>query len=114
MVPSENRVKRMRCGEKRMSREADLKKKRRTKIRMPRERDVNGKRLKRHRSQETATTSEEHCQERSVSSLGLLSCQQEGLSRFRNVRSKPDQANVAASDKDGKRKKCQSRKGFKS
>ena len=40
MVPNENLVKRMRCGEKRMSREAGLKKKRRTKIRMPRERLV--------------------------------------------------------------------------
>ena len=52
--------------------------------------------------------------EKSVSSLWLQSCRQEGLSRFRNVRSKPDQEKVAASDKDGKRKKCQSRKGFKS
>ena len=66
MVPSENRVKRMRCGEKRMSREESLKKKRCLKIRMPRERDVNGKRLKRHRFQETAMTSEKTCQERRV------------------------------------------------
>ena len=56
MVPSENRVKRMRCGEKRMSTEEGLKKKR----------DVNGKRLKRHQFQETVMTSEKACQERSV------------------------------------------------
>ena len=66
MVPSENRVKRMRCGEKRMSREAGLKKKRCPKIRMPRERDFNGKRLKRHRFQETAVTSEKACQDKRV------------------------------------------------
>jgi len=66
MVPSENRVKRMRCGEKRMSTEEGLKKKRCPKIRIPRERDVNGKRLKRHQFQETVMTSEKACQERSV------------------------------------------------
>ena len=65
-VPSENRVKRMRCGEKRMSREESLRKKRCQKIRTPRGRDVNGKRLKRHRFQETAMTSEKACQERRV------------------------------------------------
>ena len=107
MVPSENGVKRMRCGEKRMSREACLKKKRCPKIRMPRERDVNGKRLKRHRFQETAVTSEKASREKSVSSLWLQSCQQERLSRFRNVRSKPDQEKVATSDKDVESKKCQ-------
>ena len=41
-------------------------KKRCPKIRMPRERDVNGKRLKRHRFQETAVTSEKACHERRV------------------------------------------------
>jgi len=40
--------------------------------------------------------------------------QQERLSRFIDVRSKPDQEKVAASDKDVERKKCQSRKGLKS
>ena len=45
---------------------------------MPRERDANGKWMKRHRFQETAMTSEKHCQERSVSGLGLHSCQQGG------------------------------------
>ena len=65
-VPSENRVKRKRCGEKKMSREEGLKKTRCPKLRMPRERDVNGKRLKRHRFQEAAMTSEKACQERRV------------------------------------------------
>ena len=93
-----------------MSREACHKKKRCPKIRMPRERDVNGKRLKRHRFQETAMTSEKACQERRVCQVAgsrVQSCRQEGLSRFRNVRSKPDQEKVATSDKDGESKKCQ-------
>ena len=42
-----------------------------------------------------------------MSSLWLQSCRQEGPSRFRNVRSKPDQEKVAASDKDVESKKCQ-------
>ena len=77
---------------------------------MPRERDVNGKRLKRHRFQETAMTSGKACQERrvcQVSGSRVQSCRQEGLSRFRNVRSKPDQEKVAALDKDVESKKCQ-------
>jgi len=45
--------------------------------------------------------------EKSVSSLWLQSCRQEGLSRFRNVRSKPDQEKVAASDKAVESKKYQ-------
>ena len=49
-----------------MSREAGLEKKRCSKRRMPRERDINGKRLKRHRCQETAMTSEKTSQERRV------------------------------------------------
>ena len=51
----EENVKRRRSQEKRCP-----------KLRMPRERNVNGKRLKRHRFQETATTSEKTCQERKV------------------------------------------------
>ena len=45
--------------------------------------------------------------EKSVSSLWLQSCRQEGLSRFRNVRSKPDQEKVAAPLKDVESKECQ-------
>ena len=40
-------------------------------------------------------------------SLQLHSCQQEGLSRFRDDKGKPDQEKVASSGKDVKRKKCQ-------
>ena len=46
-----------------------------------------------------------------MSGFRLRSCQQEGLSKFRDVRSEPDQEKAAASDKDVNRKKCQSRKG---
>ena len=66
--------------------------------------------MKRHRFQETAMTSEKACQERNgekgVSSLWLQSCRQDWPSRFRNVRSKPDQKKVTAPDKDAKSKKC--------
>ena len=91
MVPSENRVKRMRCGEKRMSREAGLKKKRCPKIRMPRERVVNGKRLKRHRFQETAMTSEKACQERrvcQVSGSRAVGCQDSEMSGASRIKRK--------------------------
>jgi hypothetical protein len=98
----------MRRGEKRMSTEEGLKKKRCPKIRMPRERDVNGKRLKRHRLQEASMTPEKDLsREKSLSSLWLQSCRQEGLSKFRNARSKPDQEKVAAPDQDVESKKCQ-------
>eukprot|EP00435_Cladocopium_sp_Y103_P068865 s366_g32.t1 len=45
--------------------------------------------------------------EKSVSSLRFQSCQQEGLSRFSDVKGKPDQEKAASSDKDAERKKCQ-------
>ena len=45
--------------------------------------------------------------ERGVSSLWPQRRPQEGPSRFRNVRSKPDQEKVAASNKDVESKKCQ-------
>jgi hypothetical protein len=45
--------------------------------------------------------------EKSVSSLGLQCCQQEGLSRFRDDKGKPDQEKVAPSEKEVDRKKCQ-------
>ena len=102
MVPSENRVKRMRCGEKRIE---GLKKKRCPKIRMPRERDVNGKRLKRHRFPETAMTSEETCQER----RGVKSPAPE-LSTSRAVKIQKCQKQAGsreASDKDVESKKSQ-------
>ena len=85
-----------------MSREESLRKKRCQKIRMPRERHINGKRPKSHWFQETAMTLEKH-----VSGLGLHSCQQKGLSRFRDDKGKPDQEKVATSEKNAERKKCQ-------
>ena len=45
--------------------------------------------------------------EKNASSLGLQSCQQKGLSRFKDVKGKPDQEKVAPSDKDAKRNKRQ-------
>jgi len=91
-----------------MSREEGPKKKRCQTIVLPRERDVNGKRLKRHRfSRGSDDISKTLSGEKSVSSLGLQSCQQEELSRFTDVKGKPDQEKVASSDKDVKRKKCQ-------
>ena len=75
---------------------------------MPRERDANGKWMKRHRFQETAMTSEKHCQERSVSGLGLHSCQQGGAVQDSEMTSaKPEQEKVASSEKDAERKTCQ-------
>ena len=103
MVPSENPVKRMRCGEKRMSTEEGLKKKRCPKTRMPRERGVNGKRLKQHRFQETAMTWEKACQERRVCQASAF----KAVDKKGCVRSKPDQEKVAASGKDVESKKCQ-------
>ena len=97
------------CQEKKVSRRE-----------MPKNKDAKRKRRQRKAAEKTSVSRNSDdirrtlSGEKSVSSLGLQSCQQEGLSRFRIVRSKPDQEKVAASDKDGKRKKCQSRKGFKS
>ena len=42
--------------------------------------------------------------EKSVSGLGLQSCQQEGLSRFTDVKCKSDREKVAASEKKVQRK----------
>ena len=49
--------------------------------------------------------------EKNVSGLGLQSCQQQGLSKFKDDKRKPDREKVA-SDKDGKRKKDMSGKSF--
>jgi len=48
-------------------------------------------------------TSQKHC-------LGLQSCQQEGLSKFRDVRSKPDQEKVASSEKGVKERNVKDRR----
>ena len=60
---------------------------------MSRKRDVNRKRPK-IISFKTSMTSEKQ-----VSGLGPQSCQQEGLSRFRDDKHKPDQETVAASER---------------
>ena len=87
----EENVKRRRSQEKRCQH-----------IRMPRERGINGKRLKSHRFQETAMTYRKY-----VSVLALHNCQQEGLSRFRDDKGKPDQEKVASQEKDVESKKRQ-------
>ena len=89
----EENVKRRRSQEKRCQH-----------IRMPRERGINGKRLKSHRFQETAMTYRKY-----VSVLALHNCQQEGLSRFRDDKGKPDQEKVTPSEKDVDREKCSQR-----
>ena len=67
---------------------------------MSRKRDVNRKRPK-IISFKTAMTSEKQ-----VSGLGPQSCQQEGLSRFRDVGGRPNQEKVASSEKEAEWKKC--------
>ena len=92
-----NGAKRKPCVKRRRSQE-----KRCQKIRMPRERDVNGKRLKRHRFQETATTSEEHCQERRV-------CQ---VSGFKAVNKKGCQDSVSGASRIKRKWQHQTRMAF--
>ena len=94
-----NGAKRKPCVKRRRSQE-----KRCQHIRMPRERGINGKRLKSHRFQETAMTYRKY-----VSVLALHNCQQEGLSRFRDDKGKPDQEKVTPSEKDVDREKCSQR-----
>ena len=59
---------------------------------MPRERDINGKRLKRHRFQETAITSEKACQERRVCQVAGFravdekGCQDSEMSRASQIK----------------------------
>ena len=83
------------CQEKKVSRKE-----------MPKDKDAKRKRRQRKAAEKTSVSRDSDdirrtlSGEKSVSSLGLQSCQQEGLSRF-SVRSKPDQEKVAASDKDG-------------
>ena len=80
--------------------------KRRPKIRMPRERERERERRQRKAAETTsASRGSDNIRKslsgkKSVSSLWLQSCRQEGLSRFRNVRSKPGQEKVAASGRE--------------
>ena len=80
---------------------------------MPKDRDAKRKRRQR-KAAEKASVSRTGDEirttlsgEKDVSSLGLQSCQEEGLSRFRDVKGKPDQEKVASSDKMSREKKCQ-------
>ena len=96
-----------------MWREENVKRSRSQEKEMPEEKDGKRKRRQRKAAETTSVSKDSHdirkslSGEKSVSSLWLQSCRQEGLSRFRNVRSKPDQEKVAASDKDVESKKYQ-------
>ena len=79
---------------------------------MPKAKDAKRQRRQRKAPETTASRDSNDVRKslsggKSVSSLWLQSCRQEGLSRFRNARSKPDQEKVAASNKDVESKKCQ-------
>ena len=95
-------MERRECQEKKVSRKE-----------MPKAKDAKRKKRQRKAAETTSVSRDSNdirknlSGEKSVSSLWLQSCRQEGLSRFRNVRSKPDQEKVAASDKDIESKKCQ-------
>ena len=99
-VPNENCVKSMSCREKKMSRETGVKKK------MPKDKDAKRKRRQRRAAEATSVSRDSGdirknlSGEKSVSSVWLQSCRQEGLSRFRHVRGKPDQETVPSSNKD--------------
>ena len=71
-------------------------------------------RIKRKWHHQRMKSTERHVREEKTSRLQTNNQQQERLPRFRDVRSKPDQEKVEASDKDAEKKRCQSRKGFKS
>jgi hypothetical protein len=106
-------AKRKPCQENEMCREENVKRRRSQGKKMPKDKDAKGKRRQRKAAETTSVSRDSNdirknlSGEKSVSSLWLQSCRQEGLSRFRNVRSKPDQEKVAASGKDVERKKCQ-------
>ena len=78
------------CQEKKVSRKE------------PKDRDAKRKRRQRKGAEKASVSGE-----KGVSSLRLQSCQEEGLSRFRDVKGKPDQEKVASSDKMSREKQCQ-------
>ena len=108
-----NGAKRKPCQENEMWREENVKRRRSQKkqmpkakqLRMPRERDVNGKRLKRHRFEETAMTSEKACQERRVCQVsGFKKCQEQAASdRCREQ----EMSRTKASKRSRSRRPCQ-------
>ena len=96
-----------------MWREENVKRSRPQEKEMPKDKDAKRKSCQRKAAETTSVSRDSDdirkslSGEKGVSSLWLQSCRQEGLSRFRNVRSKPDQEKVAALDKDVESKKCQ-------
>ena len=76
---------------------------------MPTDRDVKRKRSRPKAAEKTSVSRDSDdirktlSGEKSGSSLGLQSCQQDGLSRFRDDKGKPDQEKVASSQKDVER-----------
>ena len=93
-----------------MWREENVKRSRPQEKEMPKDKDAKRKSCQRKAAETTSVSRDSDdirkslSGEKGVSSLWLQSCR---LSRFRNVRSKPDQEKVAASDKDVESKKCQ-------
>ena len=86
---------------------------------MPKDKDAKRKRRQRKAAEKTSVSRDTDDIRRTFSGEECVKSRASKLSTRRAVkiqkfRSKPDQEKVAASDKDGKRKKCQSRKGFKS
>ena len=96
-----------------MWREENVNRRRSQEKEMPKDKDTKRKRRQRKAAETTSVSRDSDdirkslSGEKCVPSLWLQSCRREGLSRFRNVRSKPDQEKVAASDKDIESKKCQ-------
>jgi len=86
-----------------MWREENVKRRKSQEKEMPKDKDAKRKRRQRTAAETTSVsrdsddTRKNLSGEKGVSNLWLQSCRQEGLSRFRNVRSKPDQEKV---DKD--------------
>ena len=85
-----------------MWREENVKRRRSQEKEMAKDKDAKRKRHQRKAAEKTSVSRDSDnirkslSGEKSVSSRWLQSCRREGLSRFRNVKSKPDQETVAA------------------
>ena len=89
---------------------------------MPKDRDSKRKKRQRKAAEKTSVARTGHdknnigqqkqTQEQECSSLSLQSCQQEGLSRFRDVGGRPNQEKVASIRKGSRMKEVSRRKGF--
>ena len=91
LVPRENCVKRMVCGEKKMSREDGLKKKDAKRWGRQKKRRQRKAAEKTSVSRDSDDLRKTLSGEKSVPSLRLQSCQQEGLPNFRDVKGKHGQ-----------------------